>query len=46
MRAIIPNMVYQVRLLNDNITLNTKIEGLEYSCLDDCLYQVLSIFTL
>mgnify|MGYP000982352990 FL=1 len=45
-RAIIPNMVYQVRLTNDSITLKTNLDRLEYSCIEDCLYQILSVFTL
>lgn len=39
-------MVYQVRMLNECVSLRTMTDGLEYSCLEDCLYQILSIFTV
>lgn len=45
-RAIIPNMVYQVRLTNDAITLKTHMDKLQYSYLEECLFQILSVFTL
>lgn len=41
-----PDMVYQVRLLNETITLNTKLDYLLYSCIEDCLYQIFSVFTI
>lgn len=45
-RNILPDMLYQVRLLNETVSLDTKLESLHYVCLEESLYQVLSLFTL